>query len=113
MPRLIALLLAALLALPALAIDRPFPANILRGKMTPGYFPDVKIDGVARHLAPAARIFNRDNLIEMPAAVRGADIVVNYTVDMNGDIDRIWILTAEEAAQKVPTAAEAAAAAAK
>jgi len=113
MPRLIALLLAALLALPALAIDRPFPANVLRGKMTPGYFPDVKIDGVARRLAPAARIFNRDNLIEMLAAVRGADIVVNYTVDMNGDIDRIWILTADEAAQQVPTAAEAAAAAAK
>jgi len=104
MPRLIALLLAAALALPALAIDRPFPANVLRGKFTPGYFPDITLDGKTRQLSPAARIFNEDNRIEMPASVRGKDLVVNYTVDSMGNIDRIWILTAEEAAQKVPTA---------
>jgi hypothetical protein len=104
MPRLIVLLLAAALALPALAIERPFPANVLRGKFTPGYFPDITLDGKARQLSPAGRIFNEDNRIEMPAAVRGKDLVVNYTVDSMGNIDRIWILTAEEAAQKVPTA---------
>jgi hypothetical protein len=49
-------------------------------------------------------------MIEMPAALRGSNIVVNYTVDGVGDIDRIWILTTDEAALKVPTAAEAAAA---
>jgi hypothetical protein len=101
-----------LAALPALAIDRPFPTNTLRGKMTPGYFPDVAIDGKARLLSPAARIFNQDNMIEMPSALRGRDIVVNYTVDGMGYIDRIWILNRDEAAQKWPTAAEAAAAAA-
>jgi hypothetical protein len=103
---------AMLAAWPALAIDRPFPANTLRGKMTPGYFPDVGIDGKARQLSPAARIFNQDNMIEMPSALRGKDIVVNYTVDGMGTIDRIWILDRDEAAQKLPTAAEAAAAAA-
>jgi hypothetical protein len=104
MLRFYALLLAGLLSLPALAFERPFPAHALRGKMTPGYFPDVSIDGKPRQLSPAARIFNQDNMIEMPAALRGSDIVVNYTVDMNGNIDRIWILTSEEAAQKLPTA---------
>jgi hypothetical protein len=104
MRKLIALLLSATLALPALAIDRPFPANILRGKFTPGYFPDIALDGKPRQLSPSARIFNQDNHIEMPAAVRGKDIVVNYTVDGMGYIDRIWILTEDEAAQKVPTA---------
>lgn len=104
--RVCALLTAALLSLSALAFDRPFPANALRGKMTPGYFPEVSIDGKLRQLSPAARIFNRDNLIEMPAALRGSDIVVNYTVDSQGNIDRIWILTAEEAAQKLPTATD-------
>lgn len=111
MPRWRALLLAALVAVPALAIDRPFPANVLRGTFTPGYFPDITLDGKARQLSPAARIFNQDNRIEMPAALRGSELVVNYTVDGLGYIDRIWILTADEAAQKVPTAAEAAAAA--
>jgi hypothetical protein len=50
----------------------------LRGKFTPGYFPDITLDGKARQLSPAARIFNQDNRIEMPAAVRGKDLVVNY-----------------------------------
>ncbi|WP_332855170.1 hypothetical protein [Duganella sp. S19_KUP01_CR8] len=106
MLRFCALLMAGLLSLSALAFERPFPANALRGKMTPGYFPDVSIDGKPRQLSPAARIFNRDNMIEMPAGLRGSDIVVNYTVDFQGFIDRIWILTAEEAAQKLPTAAD-------
>lgn len=104
MRKLSALLLAAMLALPAFAIDRPFPANILRGKFTPGYFPDIMLDGKPRQLSPSARIFNQDNRIEMPAALRGSDIVVNYTVDGMGYIDRIWILTDDEAAQKVPVA---------
>ncbi|OFA02600.1 hypothetical protein [Duganella sp. HH101] len=103
MLRLFALLMAGLMSLSALAFERPFPAHALRGKMTPGYFPDISIDGKPRQLSPAARIFNQDNMIEMPAAIRGSDIVVNYTVDMNGNIDRIWILTPEEAAQKLPT----------
>jgi hypothetical protein len=111
MPRWIALLFAALVTLPALAFDRPFPANTLRGVFTPGYYPDITLDGKARRLSPAARIFDQDNRIEMPAAVRGSGLVVNYTVDGMGNIDRIWILSADEAAQKVPTAAEAAAAA--
>ena len=102
MLRFFALLMAGLLSLSALAFERPFPAHALRGKMTPGYFPDISIDGKPRQLSPAARIFNQDNMIEMPAALRGSDIVVNYTVDMNGNIDRIWILTPEEAAQKLP-----------
>lgn len=98
---------------PALAFERPFPPNALRGKMTPGYFPDLSIDGKARKLSPSARIFNEENTIDMPSSLRGKDIVVNYTVDAMGDIDRIWILTRDEAARKVPTAAEAASAAAR
>lgn len=105
-PLALLLLLAAAMALPAFAFERPFPPNILRGKFTPGYFPDITLDGKPRQLSPAARIFNQDNRIEMPAALRGKDIVVNYTVDGMGYIDRIWILTADEAAQKVPAAAK-------
>ncbi|NRR29116.1 hypothetical protein HSX11_02860 [Oxalobacteraceae bacterium] len=98
----VALLVASCaLALPALATDRPFPANALRGKMTPGYFPDVEIDGKARKLAAGGRIFDQDNRLAMPASLRGSGFVVNYTVDSMGYIDRIWILTEEEAAHKL------------
>lgn len=106
--RWMVLFLAACAALPALAFERPFPPQALRGTMTPGYAPDVTIDGKPRQLSPSSRIFNQDNMIEMPAALRGKEIVVNYTVDGMGYIDRVWMLSGEEAAVKRPTAAEAA-----
>ena len=92
---------AAMFALPALAQSepRPFPPNARRGTMTPGYAPDITIDGKLRQLSPAARIVNDDNMTITPASLRGKDIVVNYTEDMNGYIDRVWILTREEARQ--------------
>ena len=64
--------------------------------MTPAPFPEIVIDGKLRHLAPGARIWNADNFIEMPAALRGSDFKVNYTENDQGDIDRVWILTPEE-----------------
>lgn len=110
---LCAVMMAAI-ALPALA-DRPFPPNARRGAMTLGYFPAITLNGVARQLAAGARIFNRNNTIDMPASITGANIVVNYTEDGMGYIDRVWILTRAEAAQDLPTmdAALAAAAAAR
>jgi len=102
--RLALLLLASAASLGVQAIERPFPANAVRGKMTPAFFPEVLIDGKVRLLAPSARIFNQDNLIELPASIRGSDLVVNYTVDSWGNIDRIWILSAEEAAQQLAPA---------
>ena len=114
---LCAVLMAAI-TLPALA-DRPFPPNAQRGTMTLGYFPAITLNGAARQLAAGARIFNRHNTIDMPASVTGSNIVVNYTEDGMGYIDRVWILTRDEAAQDLPTmdaalaAAQAAAAAAQ
>lgn len=100
--RLLGGLLALAVALPALAFERPFPPHVKRGKLTPAYYPDIIIDGKARRLAPSSRIFNRDNLIEMPASLRGKDIVVNYAEDGDGNIDQVWMLTPDEAARKPP-----------
>lgn len=103
--RSVAALLAAVVALPLLASARPFPADIKRGRMTPGYYPDLTMDGKPRKLSPAARIFNQDNMIDMPASLRGSGILVYYTEDANGDVKEVWILTDEEAAQDMPTPA--------
>lgn len=88
-----------MLALPAMAFERPFPAPTKRGHMSPGAHPEIVIDGKLRRLAPGGRIWNQNNMLEMPAAVRGSDLVVNYTEDIHGEIDRVWILTPEEAGQ--------------
>ena len=94
--------LAALVLAPAYGEPRPFPPNAKWGRLTPGYFPEVVIDGKVRRLSPAARIVNADNMSEVPAALRGKNIIVNYTENADGDIDRVWILTAEEARQSAP-----------
>ncbi|HJV79784.1 hypothetical protein [Noviherbaspirillum sp.] len=93
------LFLSAVMALPALAFDRPFPTNTKRGTMSPAPYPQIEIEGKARRLSPGARIWNEDNLIQMPASLRGSNFVVNYTENDQGEIDRVWILTADEARQ--------------
>lgn len=96
--------LALLLLVPILALadGRPFPPNAKRGKMTPAWHPAIVIDGKTRTLSPAARIFNQDNTIEMPASLRGRDIVVNYQEDSEGMIVNVWMLTPEEASRRAP-----------
>lgn len=95
-------LLSAGVSFAATAFERPFPPNAKRGKMTPAPYPVIVINGKDRTLSAGARIWNQDNLIEMPAALRGSGIPVNYTEDGQGDIDRIWMLTDEEAASSSP-----------
>lgn len=94
--------LATLATQPAWAEPRPFPADARRGTMTPAYHPEMVINGKTRRLSAAARIFNDENMIEMPAGLRGRDYVVNYQEDGEGQIRNIWILTREEASQRMP-----------
>jgi len=98
---LIAALLATActLALPALAFERPFPPHAKRGVMKPDIFPAVVIDGKPRILTAGARILNTDNLIQMPASLSAGSFVVNYTEDDTFQVEQIWILTRDEAAQ--------------
>jgi hypothetical protein len=92
----------ALVTLTAQAFDRPFPDTVKRGVMTPANYPAIIIDEKTRTLSAGARIWNQDNMIEMTSALRGTDFAVNYTESDTGDIDRIWILTADEAKKTLP-----------
>jgi hypothetical protein len=100
--RFAAAILLAATAISAAAFERSFPVHVQRGKMTPANYPVVLINGAPMNLSAGARIFNRENLIEQPVTLRGKDIVVNYTINEQGDVDRIWILRPEEAAQALP-----------
>jgi hypothetical protein len=94
--------LALFITVPASAFERPFPPAAKRGTMSPARHPEIVIDGNTRNLSPGARIWNQDNLIELPAALRGNEFVVNYTEDDQGAIDRVWILTRDEASKALP-----------
>ncbi|OGB20712.1 MAG: hypothetical protein A3I66_23560 [Burkholderiales bacterium RIFCSPLOWO2_02_FULL_57_36] len=89
--------------LSALAFERPFPTTAKRGKMAPATYPTIVIDGTTRRLSAGGRIWNTDNLIQMPATLRTGDYAVNYTETLQGDIDRIWILTPQEAEKPAPS----------
>lgn len=88
--------------LSALAFERPFPDTAKRGTMSPAAYPTIVVDGTTRRLSAGGRIWNTDNLIQMPTTLRSGDYVVNYTETLQGDIDRIWILTPQEAEKPAP-----------
>lgn len=90
-------LLAATAMLPAFAFERAFPENAKRGTMTPAPYPKIVIDRTTRMLTPGARIWNKQNLTQVPAELSGSEMPVNYTETDQGEIDRVWILRPEEA----------------
>jgi hypothetical protein len=100
--RLLMTCLLAIAMLPAHAFERPFPKNAKRGTMEVGAYPAVAINDKTRRLSAGARIWNTKNMIQQPASLVGQEMVVNYTEDKQGNIDRVWILTAEEAKQPPP-----------
>lgn len=83
----------------ALAFERPFPPTAKRGVMRPDLYPAIIIDGRPRIMTPAARIWNTDNMIEMPASLPIKNVAVNYTENDALEIERVWILSDEETRQ--------------
>jgi hypothetical protein len=92
-------------------MQRSFGPEALRGVIVIGGSPDLQLNGKPARLAPGAQIRGQNNMLEMPAALTGERLAVHYTLDNLGDVRRVWILTAEEAArQPWPTRPEQAAA---
>ncbi|HEX6092229.1 MAG TPA: hypothetical protein VFZ07_02690 [Dongiaceae bacterium] len=88
------------LTLPAGAqVQRNFTDQALRGEVTFGQPPEVTLNGKPARLAPGARVRDADNLIQMPATLAGRKAVVNYTLELEGQLLDVWILTAQEAAK--------------
>jgi len=96
---LLAVLLSAVATIPAFAFERSFPASAKRGVMSPAQYPTIVINGTTRRLSVGARIWNEHNRIQMPVSLRGSGIVINYTENSTGDINRVWLLTPDEASQ--------------
>jgi hypothetical protein len=98
--RLLLCLILALTGLSTMAAPRPFPANVQRGVLSAGVYPQIVLNGQVQQLSPGAKIISKDNLIIMSTSLLNNVYTVNYTVDAQGFINRIWILTDEELAQR-------------
>ncbi len=96
--KLLALLICTLL-LPAAAMaqQRQIPDIAKRGKIEHIQGSIVDFDGAQLRLSAGAQIRNRDNLIIVPASLPPGALV-KYVLDGTGQIHRVWVLTAEEAA---------------
>ncbi|MBI2752848.1 MAG: hypothetical protein HYX46_04950 [Betaproteobacteria bacterium] len=74
---------------------RSIPAQAKRGEMQHLQDMFVAINGKRMRLAAGAQIRDESNRIVVPAAIpRGAR--VKYTVDAQGDVFRVWILSRQE-----------------
>lgn len=91
-----------LVSQPALALDRLFPPIAKRGQLSLENYPTVVLDQKEKRLSAGAWIRNQNNTIDMPVSLRGQTYTVNYTENAQGEIDRVWILSPQEAQQPAP-----------
>jgi hypothetical protein len=81
-------------------VQRPFPQTALRGQIAFGIAPEIVLNGQPARLAPGARLHGTNNLLMAPGALVGAKAVVNYTFEINGLVQEVWILRPDEQARK-------------
>jgi hypothetical protein len=102
--RVLAILTALCLgaaSLPAMAqVQRNFPADALRGTLVVGDPPEITLNGQPARLAPGARIRGTNNMLAMSGSLGGQRLLVHYTIDINGHLKDVWVLTPEEAGRK-------------
>ena len=79
---------------------RNFPAAALRGEIVVTAPPELLLNKRPARLAPGARIRTVDNMLVMSGAAVNQRLVVNYTLDLQGQLLEVWILNPAELARK-------------
>lgn len=79
-------------------LARPIPEESVVAQMQPPTNGRVELNGQSFSLSPASQIRDQNNRIVMPATVQQA-AKVRYLTDAGGSVQRIWILTPDEAAR--------------
>jgi hypothetical protein len=94
-----ALLACALLFPLAVLAARNFPQSAQRGELTAHQYPYYIIDKKTLRLAVGGKIYNHHNMIIMPVSLQAQKAEIMYSLDFNGQLSAIWLLTGEEAAK--------------
>jgi hypothetical protein len=75
----------------------PIPASAAVGTFSPSALPNIVINGNTMPTTPALLIYGPNNLLVLSASLTGSpDLIVQYTLDMSGQVNKIWILTRDE-----------------
>jgi hypothetical protein len=99
MLRTLILALGLAASLGALAQVRTIPAEARRGQIQHVQENTIRMSGKTMRLSAGAQIRDASNVIIQPTAVR-AGALVKYTLDAQGYVHRVWILTLPEASQR-------------
>jgi hypothetical protein len=86
---------------------RQFPVQALRGMLVVQQPPVITMDGAPARLSPGSRIREANNMFVLSGALVDREkLTVNYTLEANGLVHDVWILTEAEARLKRPRAAD-------
>jgi len=86
---------------------RQFPPQALRGTLVVQQPPVITMDGAPARLSPGSRIREANNMFVLSGALVDREkLTVNYTLETNGLVHDVWILTEAEARLKRPRAAD-------
>jgi len=99
--RFVVALAGLLFVASAAAQLRTIPSSAERGVMTHLSGMLVSLNGKRVQLAAGAQIRDTSNRIILPSGLP-ADARVKYTLDVQGQVHRVWILSPAEAAQPDP-----------
>jgi hypothetical protein len=89
----------------AWAQGRPIPDDAKRGVMSHQQDMLLSVDGATVRLAPGGTIRDSNNFIIVPSALPAGGALADYLLDMNGQVSRAWLLTADEARRPKKTPA--------
>ena len=93
-------------AAPAPYNYRSLPQRSLRGDLVVIAAPEVQVNGKPTRLSAGSRIRNEGNMIVMPTTLTNQRLVVNYTMDLAGQVQDVWILSPAERSLSWPRTAE-------
>ncbi len=106
LPSFLTTLLTSLLllcvSLTAMADGRNFPAQAKRGELSITKLADLVIDGKLKLTTPATRMYSEDGMSITSSALNAVKAPVNYTENEFGEIETLWLLSAEEATVAAP-----------
>jgi hypothetical protein len=97
---LVAAAVAAAVLPAAAQVQRNFPADALRGELLVTEAPDAQLNGQPARLSPGVRIRGQNNMLVVSGAASGQTLPVHYTLDTLGLVREVWILRADELANK-------------
>ena len=88
--------------LSAMADGRSFPAHAKRGELSITKMADLVINGKLKLTTPSTRIYSEEGMLITSSTLEAAKAVVNYTENEFGELETLWLLSAEEAKVAAP-----------